>query len=199
MPIFGVSINKQVLFRGVQQPFANVYHYNGPSMTEAQAILLASAIKALEVPFHGSDVTFVGAKVWTAGGAPSANQMLAQPAQSGTGSQANNSTQDRERAVLVRFTLGFDSRGRPTYLRKWYHSCGSFAGVSFIGTGIQGNTGQIPSVDRTTIAAAADDLLSVTTSAGTYQLCSPSGELGSLPVVAHPYLEHHQLGDLWRG
>jgi hypothetical protein len=198
MAVVAVSITKSVSFRGVQQEFSNVYHYSGTTPTVAQADLLAAAIKAIEVPFHSTDVTFVRYKVWTAGGSAGANNMISQGTLSGTGNQTTVGGLDRERAVLVRFTLGFDSRGRPKYLRKWYHSCGNFAGAAVASSGTMQNTTAISGTDRTTVQNAADDLLSVTAGGNTYSLCSPSGQLGSTPVLCHAYLEHHQLGDMWR-
>ena len=198
MAIFAVSITKSVSFRGVQQEFSNVYHYSGtlPGITQADAIM--DAIKALEVPLHSTDVTFVRGKLWSAGGSAGANQMISQKAFSGTGSQGTVASMDRERAVLVRFANGIDARGRPKYLRKWYHSCGACAGALLTATAILQNTQQISTTDRTAIQNAVDDFLSLTVSATTYNLVSPSGTAGGSPVVCHPYLEHHQLGDMWR-
>lgn len=198
MAIFAVAITKSTPFRGVNQEFSNVYHYSGTLPVASQADAVMDALKAIEVPFHSSDVTFVRGKLWSAGGSAGSNQMISQKNFSGVGSQAATSTMDRERAVLIRFANGIDVRGRPVYLRKWYHSCGAFAGVLFTGTGILGNTAQIPGADRTTIQNAADDLLSLTVNSVTYNLCSPKGTAGGTPVTCHPYLEHHQLGDMWR-
>lgn len=198
MAIFAVSITKSVGFRGVQQEFSNVYHFSGTTPSAANALLLAQNIRNQEQDFHSSDVTFLRFKAWTAGGTPGANQMIAQGSLTGIGLQGTNSSMDRERAVLIRFANGIDTRGRPVYLRKWFHSCGSCQGVTFAGAGILQNTAQIASGDRTTIQTAAAGFLSIGTPGGPYQLCSPSGTAGGTPIVCHPYLEHHQLGEMWR-
>jgi hypothetical protein len=194
---YGISITKSVLFRGVQQEFSNVYHYTGLTLNAADAATFALALKAAEVPLHSTDVTFLRYRVWTSGGSQAANQMVAQGTLSGTGNQATNGNMDRERAVLVRFAAGFDSRGHAVYLRKWYHSCGACAGIAFA-TGVLQNTAQIASADRTTIQNAVDDFLVFTAAGQTGNLCAESGRAGGSPVTCHPYLEHHQLGDMWR-
>lgn len=197
MPQYGVAITKRVSFRGVNQEFTNVYHYNGATLTVANGDALAAALKAIEVGLHSSDVTFVRYKVWTSGGTPSQNNMLTQGALSGTGSQAGVSDFDRERAILVRFRAGNDSRGHPVYLRKWYHSCGGCAGYTPSAAALQ-QTAQIPQANRDAIVAAADDVLLMTVGGNPYNLVAESGRAGGTPVECHAWLEHHQLGDMWR-
>lgn len=197
MPQFGVSITKKVTFRGAEQEFTNVYHYNGNALSVADATTLAGNIKTLEVPFHSTDVTFVRYKVWSSGGGQAANQMIAAGSLSGTGNQSVNTNIDRERAVLIMFAAGFDVRGHPVKLRKWFHSCGSCQGVSFNTTVLQ-QTAQIASADRTTLATAGAAFLSVSAGGNTYNLVAESGRAGGTPVECHRWLEHHQLGDMWR-
>lgn len=197
MAQFGVAITKKVSFRGADQEFTNVYHYTGPTLSVSDATALAGQIKTKEVSFHSTDVVFVRYKVWTSGGGQAQNQMVAAGSLSGTGNQAVNTNMDRERAVLVMFAAGFDIRGHPVKLRKWYHSCGGCGDIAFGATVLQ-NTAQIASADRTTIANIADDLLVLTQGGGTYNLCAESGRAGGTPVEVHRYLEHHQLGDMWR-
>jgi hypothetical protein len=199
LALFAVSSRKSVSFRGTQQPFSNVYYYQGtlPDATQAQAIL--SRIVVLEKPFHSTDVAFLDGKVWSAGGSPTANQMIFQGVTLGTGTQTVDTAMDRERAVLHRVKCGTDVRGRPVYLRKWFHSCGSSAGVSFAGTGILQNTGQISAANRTTLQTAFNDFLTLVVNTISYTLCSPKGVNNQGGVQCHAYLEHHQLGDAWRG
>lgn len=197
MAQYGIAITKHVSFRGVNQEFSNVYHYTGLTLTPGDAATFAGAIKTLEVPMHSTDVVFVRYRVWTSGGSPSSNQTVAQGTLSGTGNQITSALMDRERAVLIRYAAGTDSRGHAVYLRKWFHSCGSCATVGFSNNVLQ-NTAAIGTTDRNTIAAAADDFLTVTAAGQTGNLCAESGRAGGTPVSCHQYLEHHQLGDMWR-
>jgi hypothetical protein len=199
MAIFAVSMDKAVTFRGANQLFSNVYHYQGVLPDAAQAAAIASHLRSLEGPFHSSDVGFIRYKVWSAGGSSTANQMIAQGNLTGVGTQTVDTNMDRERAVLIRFPNGTDVRGRPVYLRKWYHSCGSCSGVAFNAAGIYQNTAQITSGNRATIATAADAFRSITVGGVTYTLCSKRGINAASAAQCHAYLEHHQLGDAWRG
>lgn len=197
MTVHGVAITKSCSFRGVQQEFTNVYYYNGVGLTNATATTLANQVKALEVPFHSLDVTFVRYKVWNNSAIPSQNNMIAQGNLSGTGNQVVLTTMDRERAVLIRWPAGFDSRGHPVFLRKWYHSCGQFSGVGFTNPQLQ-NTAGLTTTERNSIAGAADNVRSEVVGPDTYDLSGPFGRANTGPAQCHQYLEHHQLGDMWR-
>lgn len=192
----GLSVVKKVLFRGVQQEFSNVYHYNLAGAQTGPFEAMLDEVKATEVTFHSSDVTFVRGAVWSSGGSPAQNQMLFQKDFTGTGNQSLNTSQDRERAVLVQWPAGLDSRGKPVYLRKWYHSCGGFAGQAFAATHLQ-NTVQLQQVTRDAIAAAADAMTNIGV-AEAWELVAESGRVITGDVFCHPWLEHHQLGDMWR-
>lgn len=194
--IIGVSITKQVSFRGVQQEFSNVYHYTFPGAVTGPWEDIVDEIKAFEVPWHSTDVSFVRAAVWSAGGSPGSNQMLFQKDLSGTGSSTNNASMDRERAVLIRWPAGFASNGKPVFLRKWYHSCGAFAGNTF-SAGVLQQTSPLTGTQIASIAAAADAATSVGITED-WELCSPTGRVWEDNAQCHTWLEHHQLGDMWR-
>lgn len=200
MAVHGLSITKRVLFRGFQQEFSNVYHYyHSTELDGTEADSLIDAVKAIEVGLHSTDVTFVVGRCWSAGGSSAANAMISEKALSGTGTQATNASMDRERAVLAQWPAGVNTRGRPVYLRKWYHSCGGIAGVNFAAAAIHQNTQEIASADRTTIAAAVDAVEEVVVNAKNMQLVAKSGRLRTGPLAIYRWLEHHQLGDKWRG
>src|SRR5829696_8397343 len=130
MGLVGVSITKSTTFRGVAQEFSNTYYYDvvgTPNATVTEEIIDALVTK--EKAKHGTPVTFVRAKGWSAGGTQAQNNMLVEKNLSGTGT-ITAGTADRERAFLVRFRAGQDSRGRPVYLRKWWH-----LDVQILGTG----------------------------------------------------------------
>jgi len=200
MPIYGVSITKSTAFRGVQQEFGNTYYYETP-IPAIDSVLdsLIDNLVAKEKAFHGATINFVRAKCWSAGGSPGDNQMRVQKNLSGTG--ANGSTGsviDKERAVLVRFRAGNDSRGNPVYLRKWWHLDVASIGGTAISSGTLQNTAQLTSGQRDAIVALADPFKSITALPQNFDLVGPTGRDISGATVAHPYLEHHQLGEMWR-
>jgi hypothetical protein len=203
MAIAGVSITKEVAFRDSVQPFSNVYYYNnglGTQPTESQADDLINAIVTAEKTFHSTLVTFAFARCWHQTLTEIGTVMLKQKALTGTGSAASDSGLDKERAFLFRWRAGLDSRGAPVYLRKWYHSCGVFPGGALLGTVIANATG-FTSAQRTAMAGNANALRNVTAGGQSWELCAKSGRAisGGEQAVAHQYLEHHQLGDQWRG
>lgn len=193
----GMSITKSVLFRGVQQEFANVYHYYLTGAVTGPWSDLIDENVATEKLLHSSDVSFKRAAVWSSGGTIQQNQMLFQKALSGLGSRVTDSTHDRERAVLIQWPAGVDSRGKPVYLRKWYHSCGGIDGVTGFAAAAKQNTAEIPSADRTSIATAVDAVSQIGV-VEAWNICAESGRVPNGAPVCHRYLEHHQLGDMWR-
>lgn len=201
MTRFGVSIEKQTNFRGVQQPFANVYHYELPyNPTDvSQLDTFLNALVVREKVIHASVVSFIRGRVWNTGsGTQAGNQMRVDKALSGVGSGNDTSTWDRERAILIRWPAGTNSRGKPVYLRKWYHTCGNWGSLT-IPTGLLGNTAPWGSANQTIIENFADtvqtlDIGGIPIGA----LCGPGGRATTGEGQAHPWLEHHQLGDQWR-
>jgi hypothetical protein len=125
--------------------------------------------------------------------------MIKQKPLSGTGSASVFSGLDKERAYLFRWPAGQNEVGAPVYLRKWYHTCGNFPGApssASINENITGFSG----ASRTAAAANVDAVYELTTGNGTYALVAKSGREATSPnCQMHPYLEHHQLGDQWRG
>lgn len=200
MAILGVSITKSTSFRGVQQEFSNTYYYNYSGVVGSGAGISAiDAVVAIEKPFHSTNVNFLRGRCWTAGGTKAENNMIADKALSGAGTAAPNTSMDKERAVLVRFRAGNDTRGNPVYLRKWWHVDLSAIGGSTIVANQLQNTAQLDSTQRSTIEGWGNAVKSITISGLSASLVSDKGRTIDGATLAHPYLEHHQLGDQWRG
>jgi hypothetical protein len=201
MSITGVSITKSCSFRGVSQEFANTYYYETPlAVIAATADSMIDAIVALEKPMHASSVSFVRGRAWSAGGTPAQNEQLASKILSGVGTNANSpsTAMDKERAFLVRVRAGVDTKGRPVYLRKWWHlDVGTIASTAISNTMLQ-NTASLVTAQRTQLEAWFDSFKHITVGAQGFDLVSDKGRQISGATQAHPYLEHHQLGDMWR-
>lgn len=200
----GISLEKQVSFRDSVQPFSNVYYYdNGagalPNQAEAETMIDNLVLK--ERSFHSSDVTYNLGRLWSQTGSQSTNEMIAQKPISGAGTANTSSSLDRERAYLFQWEAGFDSRGHRVYLRKWYHTCGVFPGATApINAGILQNIIGFSSGERVAMSNNADDILTLAGGGGGWGLCSKAGRMTTAASPgAHRYLEHHQLGDQWRG
>lgn len=201
MAKFGVSIEKTTSFRGAAQVFANVYHYDSGvgAPSDAQLESLLDSIVAQEKTMHCTNVSFVRGRVWSSGGSPSANQMRVDKALSGAGTLSALSGRDKERAELIRWRAGSDSKGRPVYLRKWYHSGASnFGGTGCIGNAQLEQSAQVSQACRDAQETAADFMRTITSGGVVFTMEAETGRQISGSTEAHPWLEHHQLGDMWR-
>lgn len=205
MPQFAISITKRISFRGGTQEFANTYHYDGigTEPNAGQADSLIDFVVTEEKKWHSTLVTFVLGRCWSSGGSIASNQMISEKALTGTGVNGTISGFDPERAVLIQWPAGVDSRGRPVYLRKWYHTCGPFGSVSFSNAQMS-QTANIGTTDRATIVGLVDNLSRIPV-LDDWGLVAESGRvrdgglMSATPPQCHPWLEHHQLGDQWRG
>jgi hypothetical protein len=200
MPRYGVQVLKRTTYRGGIQHFANTYHYDSVIVSTDLAGLeaLLDHIVAQEKLIHSSDVTFVQGRVWSTGLGQQANQMLVDKQLSGAGSRPINGNLDRERAVLIRWRAGVDNRGRPVYLRKWFHICGEYRVGTVTAANMQ-QTSSITSATRDDYKAWGDGIKQLSAGGGTSLLVAQSGRTITGDTQCHPYLEHHQLGDEWRG
>lgn len=204
MSRIGVSVTKEIAFRDNQQEFSNVYYYTNdpgaqPSVSQADAII--DAIVAHERDFHATVVSFVHARLWSAGGTKETNNMITEKTLALAGLATEQTSMDRERAFLIQWEAGFDSRGHKVRLKKWYHTCAQWPGaVGATGTNQLANKVAIGASDRTIISGKTDDILTLAAGGGGWSLCAKSGRLyQSADPGCHKYLEHHQLGDQWRG
>jgi hypothetical protein len=198
----GVSITKSTSFRLATQEFSNVYYYenNGslPSVSEADALI--DALTALEKTWHSSAVTFIRGRLWSQGGSAGSNNMISQKNLSGTGARATASSFDKERAFLFRLAAGTDSRGNPVYLRKWFHACGSFTAGQTVNAAWLDQTAAFGTTEETSMQNAMDTIRVVTAGGSTWNLVAKSGRAPQVGATfkSHKFLEHHQLGDMWR-
>jgi hypothetical protein len=200
MARFGFTVTKTVTFRGVAQHFSNTYYYQRALWTPADSQLsgMIDEIVATEKKLHSIDVQFVRGQCWSADGTPGQNVMRVQKVLTGTGLGLAVTTMDRERAILIRWPAGKDVRGKPVYLRKWFHVSGDLQSASaFVTNALLQNTAGMADSQRTTIAGIAEELRELGISE-TYQLCAASGRENQGSAQCHKYLEHHQLGDEWR-
>lgn len=196
MAIVAVSVTKRTAFRDSTQEFTNTYHYFCAALPNAAtAESLIDQVTANEKSFHSSGVTFVRGRAWSETGNKQTNQMIAQKVLSGTGNVGGDPAFDKERAYLVRWPAGNDSRGKPVYLRKWYHTCTSIPNAA-VTDPIRANVSGFTQAQRDAVALQGATLESL--NAGAFDLCAASGRRRTGSAQAHKYLEHHQLGDQWR-
>lgn len=198
----GISITKSTSFRNGVQEFSNVYYFEnaaGPP-DQAQADTLIDQLAAAEKTVHSSAVTFVRGRLWLQTGDKATTNMISQKNLSGTGARATAGSMDKERAFLLRIRAGNDSRGQPVYLRKWFHACGTFYSGQTITTAQLENTNGFSAGEKTSIANQMAPITNLTGSNGPWAIVAKSGRTPSSGASweSHNFLEHHQLGDMWR-
>jgi len=199
---YGVNTLKSTSFRNATQHFGNTYYFEAPVPPTADVTLndLIDDLVAWEKTIHGTTVNFVRARLWSQIGTPAQNNMLIDRSLSGTGSATAHGSLDKERAWLIRFRAGVDTRGRPVYLRKWFHlDALSIAGTS-VGTDVMRNVSGFTAAHRTAMETLANNLKNFEYTPGqTWDLVAKNGRPIDGITQAHQFLEHHQLGDEWRG
>jgi len=187
----------------VQQVFANVYFYSAPTIALVDGAgqnAMIDEIVAKEKEIHSINVGFLRARLWnTQSGSQSGNQMRVDKALTGVGQRTNRGDMDRERAVLVQVEAGVNSRGRPVFLSKYWHTCAEPAAITLATTVLE-NTAGLSQAARDYWAGKFNDLLSLEI-AGQSIATLTSQTMRTITGAArcHPFLEHHQLGDKWRG
>lgn len=197
----GISITKQVSFRNSTQEFSNVYYYDGllgtPSISQGADLI--DELTAKEKTIHSSAVTFIRGRCWTETGNKATSEMVFQKNLAGTGSTTHEPKMDRERCFLFRLRAGVDSRGNPVYFRKFYHTCGSLGGV-LLADSILANITGFSASQLNAIVGALPAIGNIGSGSTLGVLCSKTGRTPTAGAVwtAHTFLEHHQLGDMWR-
>lgn len=192
MPVWGVSIEKEVDWRGGAERFSNVYHYNvfGLNFVVDPEAFITQLVAAERQVFAG-DVRFKVGRVWTAGGTARENEMKLVKDLTGVGSAPSLTNIHRELAYLISWPLARKSNtGRKVYLRKYLHSCSIFSTSST--SSLLSGSFPITDTQRTplmTYANAIHDL----GFANNIELCSPSGERRSGPPVVNSFLRHRQF------
>lgn len=201
MARIGISITKSCAFRNSTQEFTNTYFYEGPAKPdEAGATALINELVGVEKSFHSSLVTFVRGRCWSQTGDKATSEMIAQINLSGTGSTSAITSMDRERAYLFRKRAGNDSRGNPVYFRKWYHSCGQFDPAVGVAANIMENTTGFSAANKTAFSNRMNGINGLGAGGNTWIYCAKSGRTATAGATwdSHNFLEHHQLGDMWR-
>lgn len=200
MGLFGVSTIKRVAFRGGVQHFSNTYYYDAAVANTADNTLstFIDDLVAKERQLLSADVTYTFARLWSAGGTRAENEMLVEKVLTSVGSQGPDPSLDRERCLLFQWRAGKDVLGRPVYLRKWIHPCGTIGGLAAT-DGQKAQTAKLTGTGFTQAQTYGQALTTITSSSLPFNLRSKTGRIPSDSGILYPWLEHHQLGEEWRG
>jgi hypothetical protein len=183
---YAFSITKMIQWRGANQEYSNVYHFDisDPNSFDFESRLVQ--LRTQEVPLHATDVSFVKARAWgPTGQGPSASQTQEILDWTGiSGSKAPSTGWYKELAFMIFWPLGrYGERNRPQFLRKWLHTNNTLAII----TAAQSGSSAI-----TTTPADIATYISNIANMGGY--CTEKGRTPISPGQLYPYLEHRQLG-----
>ena len=178
MALYAVSIEKETLYRGVQERFANVYYYEGPSFQAGDENYrrLADFLADAEKGCHSAEVTFKTARVWSSGGTILENITLGLFDLTGTGAMPSGIELHAESAVLVEWECQRPNiLGRKVYLRKYLRPQYLPTGATLASA--RGKAA-IPAASMTPFKTYADKVDQIEITAGpTFNLVSPSGRV----------------------
>ena len=174
-PTVGVAITKSTLWHGEQEKLVNVYYFDGPAFQAGDANFqrLVDAITAAEKLVHGTNVNFVKARVWSAGGTVIQNVTLGLYDLFGTGS-FGTAPIFKEAASLVEWECERPNvLGRKVYLRKYIRHGATPSPASIP---VQSGEAVLPATMTTPLKQYADTVDVIATEGGViFYLVSPSG------------------------
>lgn len=186
MAPYGVSITKQVTWRGQAEKFSNVYHYDtsSPINTDSGWDSLIDQIVALEKPAFHSSITWVQGRVWGPTNTGQANSVTQRVKDlSGAGTLSAAAQLPYEMTLVGQFYMGRSSTTqRKTFLRKYYH-VGALAVSTSGGHPALGNQA-LAAGDKTPITTLMNGLKTITVGGSSNDLCKPNG--AHLPVGSSP-------------
>lgn len=179
MGIYAVSVTKSIQWRGVEEFFSNVYHYNtGTNNLQGDLENLLSAVVGVDKAVHGGSVAYKEGRVWgptDQGQAASVTRVIQDL--SGFGSLAGTGGDIyKESTVVVQWYLGrLGAGGRKVWLRKFFHCMKLPAN----GSGSLGDTG-IGASNKAPFVTQGDNMKNLTVPFGSASLCRKNGT--GLPV-----------------
>lgn len=199
---YGISITKKFTWRGVDEEFSNVYHYDlgSPITTDSGWQALADAIRDIETNVFGPKVTFLRWRAWgpTYEAADETPELKNASITQGVGDltgvgTAGGADMAGELAYVASFYIGRGPKGGKRFLRKYYHST-VLMDINASADQANGYTA-ISSVAKQPVIDAMNSLKTITIGGSANDLCTPGGDhlpLGSSPVV-NDYLHVRQL------
>jgi hypothetical protein len=119
--ILGASIVKSTSWRGINEEFTNVYHFDTSINTTSEQV--ADKLIEHERRFFAANVNFHRVLVWgPADGTKQENRMLVQRDLTGTGEAPVTKIMAKELCLIVQWDTGrVNTRGGKIYLRKYLH------------------------------------------------------------------------------
>lgn len=188
MPPFAYAVTKRITWRGGQEEFSNVYHYDHLAGDTIFGDIL-DALVAKEKTIHRSDVTFVSGRAWgptNAGQAASITRLIKE--YSGAGTAPLPAVIPPELCVVASFFVGRSpTTQRKRFLRKYFHTYGLSSGTT--GDLKSLGVGTLSAADKTPIVNFMNDVKNLLVGGSNVPICTPQGD--HLPLGSDPRVLDH--------
>lgn len=185
MAPFGYQVTMTMLFRGQQEEFSHVFHYDhveNPSTYE----LVADALVARLKQFYPSAITFKQVRCYgptNQGQAANVTQLIKDYSGVGNGSWSGAATYP-ELTIYAGFYVGRnENTGRKRFLRKYFRMRQLPLGAATVASG----DAVLTSGDTSPVISFLNDVKNLTVGVNSYPICTPQGThlpLNSQPRVA---------------
>lgn len=174
MGVYAVSVTKSITWRGREEFFSNVYHYDvGLNTLQGDLENLTDAVVAQDRRFHNGAAAYKQARCWGPTGqgqAASVTRVIKDLTGFGTLAGVGGDIY-KEASVVVQWYLGrIGAGGRKVWLRKFFHSLRLPAS----GAGALGDV-SIGASNKAPFITAGDDLKNLTVPFGSASLCTRTG------------------------
>lgn len=203
MTPYGIQIVHSMLWRGKQEEFATVWHFNVAATFPSDSGWndLIDKVVAEEKPLYKPGVSFLRGRVWgptydywdATPENKNASQMRFIKDLTGAGTLVGGAAMPNEFAVMTSLYVGRGPKGGKQILRKFFHSGYLPAGVD--GSAYLRGETAIPAASKTPYVTAVGNLRNVTLASFANQLCTPGGKIppsGEL-VTVNDYLRVRQF------
>jgi hypothetical protein len=188
--IIGVAVDKQTSWRGIQETFTNVWHFD--TAVEVTSQQVADAVVDKEKGLMAGNVNFKRVQVWgPTDGTKAQNQMLLQQNLTGSGSAAASTVTAKELTAVVSWDTGrLNTRGAKIYLRKYLHLGGLPEAAEEAAKG----NGPLSVAEKTRLVNFGNSMKNVVGVSGA-SICDKKGRKlpVNTPAVALPHLHTRQF------
>ena len=192
MGAYGVSVEKKITFRGLDERFANVYHYVISVPVETDYTNLADAVLARDKAAYPNSVTYLTTRVYgPTEGSKADNLMRLVRDESGTGIKTTTGllTYPELCYVTAIYVGRSPVKNRKVFVRKFIRCVNAWT------TGTTPGTGVVSPTDQGSLNSWMNANKSVTSGGVSFDMCTPKN-VGVPPTnqaFTLPYLHVRQM------
>lgn len=173
MGAYGVSVEKKLTFRGLDERFANIYHYVISAPVETDYTNLADAVVARDKAAYPSAVTYLTTRVYgPTEGSKADNLMRLVRDESGAGTKSvTGSVIYPELCYVTAIYVGRSPvKNRKVFVRKYIRCLQGYTG------GTNASSGAVNSTDQGTVNSWMNANKTVTSGGVSFDMCTPKNQ-----------------------